>query len=66
MVDGKKPYGYMDDGKKSYADAIEDLRQKVIKNFFTDQESGPEKTYSKWNDVNQDKPEKRKSEPLSE
>jgi len=27
----------MSDGKTSYADALEELRQKVIKNFFTDQ-----------------------------
>ena len=65
MVDGKKPYGYMDDGKKSYADAIEELRQKVIKNFFTDQESGANQTHQMWNEINQEAPEKRKSEPLN-
>ena len=35
---GKK-YGMMEDGKKSYVEALEDLRQKVIKNFFTEQEA---------------------------
>ena len=31
-----KQYGLMDDGHSPYADALENLRQKVIKNFFTE------------------------------
>ena len=44
----------MDDGLTTYSDAIEGLRQKVIRNFFTEPDTADaDKSHSIWNEVDQ-------------